>query len=59
VAVFEAVALAAISVGTVVVVDNVVNVCFAVVFSDVVWVDFRNVSDDSVPAETVLQLHIS
>jgi len=59
VAVFDAVALVAISVGTVVVVDNVVNVCFAVVFSDVVWVDFRDVSDDRVPAETVLQLHMS
>ena len=57
-AIFEAVALVAISVGTVVVVDNVVSVCCAVVFSDVVWVDFRDVSDDRVPAETVLQLHI-
>jgi len=52
-AVFEAVALVAISVGTVVVVDNVVNVCFAVVFSDVVWVDIRDVSDVRVPANTV------
>ena len=52
-AVFEAVALVAISVGTVVIADNVVNVCFAVVFSDVVWVDFRDVSDDIVPPETV------
>ena len=58
-AVLEAVALVVISVGTVVVVDNVVNVCFAVMFSDVVRVDFRDVSDDRVPAETVLQLHIS
>jgi len=57
VAVFDAVALVAISVGTVVVVDNVVNVCVTVVFSDVVWVDFKDVSDDRVPPETVQEFH--